>query len=180
MILFRPYAGYHAHPMYWESRPGVMEIQVKCETLWDYCNSLAKIWPINDNLMIVEHDIDFTQDLFDELADCPAALCVPMYKLYPATTGLSNEVWAHRREGNPFLEFISEYQEWVPYAGLGMAKINTMVRHILNDPPINVHWKELDTAISQYFYSHNMMWHVHRTEARHLHVQERLFSNIDI
>lgn len=183
MIAFRPYAlpennfTFMHHPIAWQPRSGVTNAEVLCEKEWDYSNSLANIWNADDDLMIIEHDIAFPLAAYDDLVNCPASLCVPMYRLYPASTGLEKKVWAHRRQGKDFLEWIPMWQEWVPYAGLGMAKLNRIIRQVFNTPPRNVHWKLVDTAISQYLSELGAtQWHVHNIEVEHLHKKPDEFN----
>ena len=165
-LVFRPFfARYRAtHPIGGLARFRLGILDWPCLGDQDYAEGLRMIWPLRVPVIVVEHDI-LPGNVVEELLECPHPFCVPLYKLYPVTTCLASPVWAHRRDlEDGQLEFIPEWQEWVPAVGLGMAKIGT-ARQAYSPPPL-VNWTYLDTALSKHL---GVQWHVHKTEVAHLH-----------
>lgn len=184
LVIFRPYGRITAaegsiypyqHPINWQSPlkdmrpPNLLVCDYACDEFFDYAAGLNLVWPIPADLLIIEQDNIPTKEAILELVKCPARLCVPMYRLWPIRTGLPEPVWAHRRPGKKdFLEFIPKWQEWVPFAGLGFAKISAEIKAFYPPPNEITHWKEVDTAMSQIFSENGLQWHVHKIEVEHL------------
>lgn len=160
-LIFRPWTNYSLQP-FWP----FFVYNHHCRTDLDYARALRDLWPIGADLIVMEHDIRPPFTVVEELADCPEVACVPMYRLYPVSTGLPEEHWAHRDYNDAGqLRFIPEWQRWVPFAGLGLAKLSYRLRAATPPPPLVV-WHDLDSALSRDL---NTTWHVHKVEVEHLH-----------
>jgi len=178
-IAYRPYAlpnlrALIGHPLPWRSPRDVAPIEWDCREELDYAAGLAALWPAAAQLFIIEHDIVPSDEVVAELLDCPEPLCTALYQLYPASTGLGGPVWAiwGTVPGLHFFRPGDVVPDFVPYSGLGMVKISRSFRDYYKSPPLaGVPWFDLDSRFAIWLgqLSPPMLWHVHRSEVRHLH-----------
>lgn len=169
IVVFRPH-GYRTpfHPVAFRSRLRTANVEWPCVDETDYAAGLRLVWGMPGDLVVIEHDV-LGAHLIPELINCPEDLCVPMVKLYPATTGADRWRWAHSDGHGP----IEEHQPYVRTAALCTAKISYSLRRA-NPLPLgsaNWWWFEVDSSLSKWLWAldRGYRWHVHPAEAVHVH-----------
>jgi hypothetical protein len=114
------------------------------------------LWGGTHTLINVEHDHECSDDLIQELLDCPEPLCSHAYTLFmPSTGGLPH--YAHRTGPKPPAggEWIKQGDEWADFGGIGFCKITPQARV---RPLAQSSWQVVDCAISK---ATDARWHVH-------------------
>ena len=151
----------HEIPFLSERFPSV---NIWCEDDTDYWRGLLEHWDHDGPLVIVEHDMESSDDLIAELLDCPHPLCTHAYTLYWVSTGKPDPLYAHHVGG----VWIVEGRTDAEYSGIGFCKINHEVRGPLVsiDPARDMHWSHVDRAVNR---AVTARWHVHWPGADHLH-----------
>lgn len=139
-----------------------------CSDLFDYSDGLRWLWDGASTIVNVEHDMEFSDDLVQQLLDCEHPLCAHAYKMY-----LPRVYYAHGwlpRETGPrsraqSIRWIDQGEEWVDYSALGFVKITPEARHY----PLaeNVPWQALEQEVNAAVAGTH--WHIHWPEIEHYH-----------
>lgn len=148
--------------------PQVPTVLFPCETQTSYDEALHTMWPIEGDLITLEHDIVATSENLLELINCSYPLCAYAYKVYPISTGMDQAVYAHRHSIIPY-EPIKEKDQWANYVALGFTKIGKLARRETGDNWEPGTWIDLDQRLAIHIALHNLRWHIHWPEVEHLH-----------
>jgi hypothetical protein len=124
---------------------------------------MQALWPSDKAIVNVEHDMEVSDELIQQLLDCPHPLCTFAYKLYWPSTHQAQPHYAQRDGGPNYGEWIKEGVECCGFSGIGLCKIAPEARAC---PLADSHWSTVDCAISR---STEGDWHVHWPEVEHYH-----------
>jgi hypothetical protein len=121
---------------------------------------MRKWWRTSHTLVNVEHDHDPSDELIQELLDCPEPMCVWAYMLHH----LPGPPHYAQRDGGPgYGEWIRPGVEWCGFSGIGFCKITPGARvRPLGESP----WQEVDCAVSR---ATDCKVHVHWPAVAHHH-----------
>lgn len=120
----------------------------ECKQDDDYWRQLAAVWGHDGTIVLVEHDMEVSDDLIGELLGCPHSLCTHAYTLYWASTGRDAH-YAHRPLGKPS-EWAQPGDEWAEYTGIGFCKLTPDGRlpQLVNQvTPQPCHWAHVDQCV---------------------------------
>lgn len=145
-------------------RTDLSSVAICCESEFDYWRGIADAWGHGGPLVIVEHDMECTDELITELLDCPRSLCTHAYLLYWVSTGQADPHYAHHVGGI----WITAGGPDAEYSGIGFCKINPEARIPLVslDPDHEPHWSHVDRAVNRAI---TCRWHVHWPGVDHNH-----------
>jgi hypothetical protein len=137
-------------------------VALPCSGDHDYSRGLQALWPTGQTIVNVEHDMECTDELIDQLLGCPHPLCSHAYRLHPVTTGRPSH-WAHRDGGTNYGEWVETGTEWCGFTGIGFCKITPAARV---RPLADSHWTAVDCAVSD---ATEGDWHMHWPGVEHHH-----------
>lgn len=136
--------------------------EVACEADYDYWRALAAAWDTPRTLVIVEHDMECSDDLIGQIVACKHRKCSWAYLLYWASTHQPPH-YAHRNGGPAAGRWVSEGEEWATFGGIGLCKLTSETRVFgLTES----HWSLLDTQVSACSVGN---WHLHWPAVEHYH-----------
>ena len=138
--------------------------QVECQGDFDYSHGLAEAWVSDATVVNVEHDLEVSDTLIQNLIDCPEPLCAQTYPLYAASG-------AHGTTDGPIYPYtatnpgawVSEGTEWAEWAAPGFIKVTPDAR--VNPFP-EKHWLTVEHATN---YLTRGPWHLHWPPVEHHH-----------
>lgn len=132
--------------------------------------NIQYMWEEGKPFIICEQDIVPEQEDLDSLANCQYDLCASKYRLYPISTGLAEEVFAHRIavEGSSGIlykaRWIEDEDQFCDLYGFGLTKITPHGKY-----PIPIEkWRDIDSRISKYTWKQGKKCHIHK-EVKHNH-----------
>jgi len=121
------------------------------------------VWGTDATIVNVEHDMECSDELIQQLLDCPHPLCTHAYKLYWPSTHQVRPHYAQRDGGPNYGEWIKEGVEWCGFTGIGFCKITPEARvSALVESP----WQTVDCDVTK---ATEGPWHVHWPEVEHYH-----------
>ena len=122
--------------------------RVVCDDVYDYSRGVAAVWGRGETLVVVEHDMECSDDLIAELVDCPEPLCSHAYELFWPSTHKPVPHYAHRTGPQPPAggEWVSEGDEWADFTGIGFCKIAPEARV---RPLVESSWQHVDMAVNK-------------------------------
>lgn len=134
-------------------------ISVACEGVFDYWAGLERLWACGQSLVLVEHDLEVTDEHVRSLLVCRYHLCTIAYRLHWRSTGFPRSIFAHYEHGQP----IARGVEWADWSGIGLCKIgrDARVGELRQEP-----WPRVELAVND---AVRGPWHVHWPEANHWH-----------
>jgi len=137
--------------------------RIPCHSDTDYFKGLSSVWSDPFRLIVVEHDIEATDDLVQDLLDCPFSLCSFRYNLYWPSTSKPTPQYAQRADppancaprskylGTP----VDDSAEFADFSGLGFVKISPECRvGVLSE----CHWAHCDIECNAAIVGR---WHLH-------------------
>lgn len=141
---------------------------VECVDDFDYSRAVQAAWAMDEPLVLVEHDMEVSDDLIQRLLDEPAPLVTHAYLLHWISSGKpaaycqrAGDFPAGRRYlGKPIAEGVSA----ADFAGLGFCKISPEARA---RPLDESSWQFVDVAVDAAI---DMPWRVLWPEVEHHHV----------
>lgn len=116
-------------------------------------------WLDGRPLVNIEHDMECSQSLVDELLACPHPLCTHAYQMH-----IPRDYWAHSHDRDGMDGFwIAEGEEWATYSAIGFCKIapEARVRPLERDS-----WRGVEMQVNR---AVEGRWHVHWPEVAHHH-----------
>jgi hypothetical protein len=140
-----------------------------CNSEYDYWAGFSELWSGDDTIVNVEHDMETSGRLVDELVDCLYPLCTYAYQIHHRGPDFYAQGWQSiyrgpraRGEDIRWLQGASEHQ--CDLSGLGFCKITRDAR---KDATLSrCVWqgveREVNMAVSK-------RWHVHWPEVEHFH-----------
>ena len=142
----------------------------------DYYRGLEVVWGGNHTIVNVEHDMECSDELIQDLLDCPHPACTHAYPL---------RQWghiAHRHGPLPPAGSMDwwlrpdEEEEWATYGGIGFCKMTPEARvRPLSEPR---EWPTLDVIVARAVEGPEVVphgayegkrWHVHWPAIEHYH-----------
>lgn len=153
-----------------ESRYPVCDIV--CEDPFDYWRGVQAEWVTDRTIVNVEHDMEYSDTLIDQLLACPQPLCAHAYQMHlPAT------FWAHQQSTvawyppiDPCSQFFArgvrqvkpgdEHADW---SGIGFCKITPAVRIA---PLRRDAWQGVEMSVHAAIRGR---WHLHWPGVEHHH-----------
>jgi hypothetical protein len=134
-------------------------VSVPCVGVFDYWAGLDRLWACGRSLVMVEHDLEVTDEHIRSLTDCLYGLCTVAYQVHWRTTGHPTSIFAHHQLGKA----ISRGNEWADWSGIGLCKVGRDVRvgELRREP-----WPRVELALND---AVRGPWHVHWPEATHHH-----------
>jgi len=142
------------------------------EDLYDYCRGLQAVWGSDFTIVNVEHDMECSDGLVQQLLDCPEPLCAHAYRLR------KNGHYAYRNGALPPSggfedQWIGEGDEWATFGGIGFVKITPEARV---RPLPDREWSTLDIEVTKACEGPEVVpaaaysghrWHIHWPEIKH-------------
>jgi hypothetical protein len=138
-------------------------VGISCSDPLDYWRGVEAHWESDETLIVVEHDMQVSDDLIQGLLDCDCAFGTWAYWLGIPSGGPH---WAHRTGRQPPCGgvWIEEGEEWADFGGIGFCKIAPEAR--VRPLPEST-WQFVDIAV---FASVQQQVHVHWPATAHHHV----------
>ncbi len=145
-------------------QPSLPTLDLVCEGEFGYWRGLLSVWDHDGPLVIVEHDMACTDELVENLLDCPQPACTWAYALHWASTH-DDEHYAQRRASG---FWVAENEPWCQFTGIGLCKIAAEVRAPLVSfgGDSETHWQHVDIAANSAVVGD---WHIHWPEVEHAH-----------
>jgi hypothetical protein len=150
-----------------------LHVPILGEDPYGYWRALNDHWGHGRTIVNVEHDVEFSDRLVQELVDCPHPLCTYAYRVYIQRRGYW--IYAPTRDG----KWIAEGDEWADTASLGFTKIAASEQ---GQPLDRLPWKWLEHAVCGAVAGtgsawdagclnrgRDRAWHVHWPEIGHYH-----------
>lgn len=135
---------------------------VCCVDDHDYWRGLAAAWDHPGPLVLVEHDIEVTDEHVAALLSCPAPLCSWAYRCNWISTGIPGGVIAAgsgAREADtttpPDAYYLQGGEEWAAWSAIGLVKITPEAR---TGPLRREPWQRLELAVAD---AVRGPWHMH-------------------
>lgn len=130
-------------------------VSLPCEGDLDYSHGMQTLWATGKAICNIEHDMECSDELIQELLDCPHPLCTHAYLLYWPSTHQAQPHYAQRHGGTNYGDWIKQGEEWCDFSGIGFCKIVPQARV---RPLVDSHWSIVDCAVTNATDAH---WHVH-------------------
>lgn len=111
---------------------------VRCEADFSYANGIVRVWWAPETLVLVEHDMEFSDELVAGLLSCPRPLCSYPYFIWAHDRGWH---YAQARGAN---RRIVEGEEWADHSSIGFCKITEQARV---SPMMTVGWKMVENVV---------------------------------
>ena len=130
-----------------------------------YWAGWSEWWDTDRTIVAVEHDVEISDELVDQIVSCKYPLATWAYQLYwPSVHGPSH--YAQRTGLLPPAggDWVTEGVEWCDYTGIGFCKIAPECRLF---PLEESHWSHLDGAVSKAVVGR---WRILWPEVAHYHV----------
>jgi hypothetical protein len=140
-------------------------IPVECVGDFHYWQGWTDQWPSDQTIVNVEHDMECSDTLIQELLDCPEPLCTHAYTLYLPSVGAGPPHYAQRTGPKPPAggEWLNGGEEWCDFTGIGFCKITPRARVA---PLERVSWQTVDCSVAL---ATEGRWHVHWPGVEHDH-----------
>jgi hypothetical protein len=149
-------------------------VPLECVDDLDYWGGLSALWETKHTIVNVEHDMECSDELIQQLLDCPQPLCTHAYRMKG-----ENAPFCHRMGPLPPAGSILDYwvkgpeDEWATYGGIGLCKITPEAR--VRDLEAR-EWPTLDIVVTKAVEGPEVVpgsvkegrrWHVHWPEIGH-------------
>lgn len=126
-----------------------------------YGRALAEAWASDRTVVNVEHDLECSDELIQELLDCPEPLCARTYLVY-AVSGI------HDAPAYPFCvtnpgPWVTGGEEWAAWAAPGFFKATPEAR--MPNLPVR-HWLCVEDVVNDWV---TTRWHLHWPAIEHDH-----------
>ena len=152
---------------------------VECQAEFSYWAGLSSQWNSERTLINVEQDMEFSDELVAELADCPHPACAYPYQVYPGALGryiycaTRTEPTIDSLTGKPSDPvWISPGDEWAVWSSIGFCKLAAEVRV---KPLDKLFWQWLEHGVNRVVGKYaEVQWHIHWPEIRHHHDYEAI------
>ena len=125
----------------------------------DYSRLFRSAWGKGDAVVNVEHDMEYSDDLVDELLSCDHELCAYPYIVYPRRH--HSFVYGAQWRG----DYVEEGQAFATFSAIGFAKYEATVQ----DPLPEVTWNQVEMAIHDRVVHGKRLWHLHWPAVQHFH-----------
>lgn len=133
---------------------------------FDYCHGLQEAWMTDKTVVNVEHDMEFSDDLVDDLVNCPWPVCAFAYQVFP--TALQHWIYcATSEKSNGKLSWLNRGDEWAYWSSIGFCKIAPIARI---KPLDRLFWQWLEHSVNRVVGNYmnaggaGYNWHIHWNE----------------
>lgn len=153
-------------------------VSLPCVDDLDYWGGLAALWEGDLTIVNVEHDMECSDELIQQLLDCPHPLCTHAYMLRSPVYHYCHRNGPQPPAGGYEDWWIKEGEEWATYGGIGFCKITSQARVRPLEPR---EWPTLDIVLTRAVegpevvpptVQHGRRWHVHWPAVHHEHPSE--------
>lgn len=144
---------------------------------FNYCDGLQEAWATDKIVVNVEHDMEHSDLLIDDLVNCPYPLCSFAYQVWP--TALQRWIYcATSVKANGLLSWLNKGDEWAYWSSIGFCKIAPSARV---KPLDRLFWQYIEHSINRVVGKYldgggaGLDWHIHWNEGigiKHLHDYE--------
>lgn len=137
---------------------------VMCDDDLSYWRSLDLLWASAFTIVNVEHDMECSDRLIDELVTCREPLCTHAYRIHHAAKEPGGH-YAHRVGKNARYggDWWKPGEPWAEFSGIGFAKIAPEARTgTLPMAP----WHSLEMSVAD---ATSGRWHIHSPGVEHRH-----------
>lgn len=143
---------------------------IVCVEPFDYWRGIFEEWDTDRTLIIVEHDMEVSDDLIARLLAEPHPLVSFAYPLYWVSTGKGEPQYAQRvGDFPPDRKYLGtpvrEGDAWADFTGIGLCKISPQARQ--HGPPRQASWQHVDMAVNAAI---SGRWRVLWPEVAHFHL----------
>ena len=137
---------------------------------YEYWRRLSAAWMTTETIVNVEHDMECSQALVDELLACPHPLCSHAYLMY-----LPRRYWAHgwastdpreRAQGGG-IRWVERGDERAGHSAIGFCKVEPRVRPGELE---RTEWPGVEMAVNRAVCG---PWHLHWPGVEHYHKEPR-------
>lgn len=116
-------------------------VPICCDDDYSYWQGVNEWWESDETLVILEHDLEVNDAHMDALGACAHPVCAWQYRGHWVTTGRSDGMFAHVRDGKPGQ--LSD--EWADWSAIGLLKLTPEARTgALRREP----WMALEDAVN--------------------------------
>lgn len=141
---------------------------VECVDDLDYSRAVQRGWALDEPLVIIEHDMEVSDELITRLLEHPAPLATYAYILHWVSTHRP-AAFAQRAGSFPAARKylgtpIGEGEQWCDFTGIGFCKIAPEAR---SRPLQESSWQHVDMAVNA---AVDARWQVLWPEVEHFHV----------
>lgn len=155
-------------------------VDATCADPYDYWRALAGLWDGGVTIVNVEHDMEFSDALMDDLLTCPEPICAHAYLIHVHSLQPRDPFHGYNVSSvgwHPPIEPLSQYSargfrwvepddRWADFGSLGFCKIEARARcgPLRRDTWRGVEWS-VNAAI-------NARWHLHWPAIDHYHKED--------
>jgi hypothetical protein len=142
---------------------------IECKGELSYWHGLASVWPTDKIIVNVERDMEFSDELVAELAECREPLCTYPYKVYPSKLGRFIYCATAREPSHEDIDphWIQPGDDEAVWSSIGFCKIAPEARV---KPLDAMFWKWLEHSVNRCVCQlGGFVWHIHWPEIRHEH-----------
>ena len=132
---------------------------IVCDDDLAYSRGIIAHWNDDAPLVLIEHDIEWSDAQITEVIACNYSLCSIAYPLHWANTGHVVDEFAHKNDGMP----VAYGTEWAQWSAIGFCKIARSAR---TGPFAECHWRRVEDAVNATVVG---PWHLHWPPAKHHH-----------
>lgn len=143
-------------------------VGLECRGEFDYWAGVAAHWESAETLVLVEHDIEVTDEHIAELLACPHPLDSFAYRCHWISTGIDGGVIAAGAGERDFYRQPDAYylqggEEWANWSAIGLVKIapEARIAPLRREP-----WSQLELAVEA---AVRRPWHMHWPPVTHHH-----------
>ena len=144
-------------------------VPMKWHDDYSYWAILARHWEWRAPIVNVEHDMEWSRELAEDLLACPHSLCTHAYQMH-----IPRDHWAHGHESEhegmrrlaSGIQWVSQGEEWAGYSGIGFCKIAPSVRVADIE---RVPWPSVEQMVNR---AVRGPWHIHWPGVQHYHTKD--------
>lgn len=139
-----------------------------CADVFDYGDGWRELWESGDTIVCVEHDMEFSDALVDELLSCPQPLCAHAYLMHQYGPPFYAHGWLPQQKGlraqASCIRWIDHGEERADYSAVGFVKIAPRARRF----PLaeNIPWMAVEQEVNA---ATTGTWHIHWPGVEHYH-----------
>ncbi len=135
---------------------------VVCEDAdFGYWAGINEVWDSDHDLVNVEHDVEFSDLLVQELLSCPHHLCAYPYRVMPF--GWPGKTWGASYGSL----WVDEGQPYASFSSIGFVKMTAEAR--AGTTLKKTIWFNLEGAIHEALTLRQRLWHLHWPAVAHHH-----------
>lgn len=136
---------------------------VVCEDrTYGYWEGINALWDSDQDLILVEHDMEFSDDLVAELLSCPHPTCAYPYVVMPV--GWPGKTWSASYGSL----WVAEDTPYASFSSIGFCKLTAEARRGTDFGGRAV-WNKVEGSVHLAAIQNKCLWHLHWPAIQHHH-----------